>query len=144
MPIATYRPSNVPEYYLQNIPNAENVLNAMPFSFTSTFTQPLAANVGIQQIISTFSDSDFLCISLQSDNLSVLPFVLLRDTATNWPLMNARVPVVSIFGTASLPYFLPIPWLINNKSNIEITVTPTALLATTFTLTFSGLRIFRR
>jgi hypothetical protein len=143
MALQTYRPSNVPEYYLQNIPNAENVLNVMPFSFSSPFAGPFVAGTTQQQIIQTLADSDFLCISLQSDNVSVVPIVLLRDNSTNWPLMNVAVPVVSIFGTAALPYFLPVPWFIKAKTTLEINMTPTAALAVAFTLTFSGLRIFR-
>ena len=142
-PISAYRPSNVPEYYLKNTPGAENVINSMPFSFSTTFTANLAANVTVQQIIETLSDSDFVCISLQSDNVSVLPSVLVRDTSTNWPLMNSAVPVVSIFGTAALPYFLPIPWKWQRKTSIQVNVTPSALLNVTFTLTFSGIRIFK-
>lgn len=143
MALQTYRPSNVPEYYLQNIPNAENVLNVMPFSFSSAFAGPFVAGTTQQQIIQTLADSDFLCISLQSDNVSVVPNVLLRDNSTNWPLMNVAVPVVSIFGTAALPYFLPVPWFIKAKTTLEINMTPSAALEVAFTLTFSGLRIFR-
>ena len=144
MPIETYRPANVPEYYQQNIPNSENVINVIPFSFSASFPGPFVAGTAQQQNIQTLADSDFLCISFQSDNVSVVPIVLLRDLTTNWPLMNVAVPVVSIFGTASLPYFLPIPWMISKKTSIEITMTPTAALATAFTLTLSGLRIFRK
>ena len=143
MTMQTYRPSNVPEYFLQNIPNEENVLNVMPFSFSSLFSPPFVISTAVQQIIQTLADSDFLCISLQSDNISTSPNVLIRNVSNTWPLMNVAVPVVSIFGTASLPYFLPVPWFIEKKTTIELTVTPTAALAVAFTLTLSGLRIFR-
>ena len=143
MALQTYRPSNVPEYYLQNIPNAENVINVMPFSFSSTFAGPFVAGTPQQQFIQTLADSDFLCVSLQSDNVSVLPSVVIRDLSSNWPLMNVAVPVVSIFGTAPLPYFLPVPWFVKTKTTMELNITVSANLATGFTLTFSGLRIFR-
>lgn len=142
MAIKTYRPSNVPEYYLKNIPDAQNVVNAMPFSFSSVFA-PLAAGVGVQQIIQTLADSDFLTISLQSDNVSVLPTILIRDTTTTWPFMNVPVPVVSLFGTGALPYYLPIPWMFAKKTSIELNVIAAAIVAVGFTLTLSGLRIFR-
>lgn len=143
MPIKTYRPSNVPEYYLKNIPNSENIIKAMPFSFSSIFAA-LGAASSIQQIISTLSDSDFVCISLQSDNVDVNPKVILKDTSTNWPFMNSAVPIVSIFGTGSLPYFLPVPWYFSRKTSIELNVTTTPAVGTGFTLTLSGIRIFRK
>lgn len=142
MPIKTYRPSNVPEYYLKNIPKSENVIKAMPFSFSSVFAA-LGAASSTQQIIATLADSDFVCISLQSDNTNVNPNVIMRDSSTNWPFMNAAVPIVSIFGTGSLPYFLPVPWYFSRKTSIELTVTTTPAVGTGFTLTLSGLRIFR-
>lgn len=141
MPIDTYRPSNVPEYYLQNIPDAASVLNIIPFSFSSAIPI-LAPNVAVQQFVQTLADSDFLCVSLQSDNVSVLPTILLRDVATGWPFMSTAVPVVSVFGTASLPYFLPVPWLFKKQTSIEFNVVSTGA-AIAFTLTLSGLRIFR-
>jgi hypothetical protein len=57
--------------------------------------------------------------------------------------MNTAVPVVSIFGTGSLPYFLPVPWFFKSKTTIELNVVASAIVATGFTLTMSGLRIFR-
>lgn len=142
MAIKTYRPSNVPEYYLKNIPNSESVIKAMPFSFSSVFAA-LGANSSTQQIITTLADSDFVCVSLQSDNSNVNPNIVIRDTSSNWPFMNVAVPVVSIFGTGSLPYFLPVPWYFTRKTSIELTVTTTTAVATGFTLTLSGIRIFR-
>lgn len=142
MPIKTYRPSNVPEYYLKNIPNSENIVKAMPFSFSSVFAA-LGASSSTQQIITTLSDSDFVCISLQSDNVNVNPNIIIRDASTNWPFMNVAAPIVSIFGTGSLPYFLPVPWYFSRKTSIELTVTTTPAVATGFTLTLSGIRIFR-
>lgn len=143
MHIKAYRPSNVPEYYLKNVPKSENVIKAMPFSFSSIFA-PLAGPSSTQQIIQTLSDSDFVCISLQSDNVNVNPSIIIRDAATNWPFMNAPVPIVSIFGTGSLPYFLPVPWYFSNKTSIELTVTTTPAVLTGFTLTLSGIRLFRK
>ena len=142
MAIRSYRPSNVPEYFLKDIPNAANVIKTMPFSFSSVFGA-LAAGVAVQNIIQTLADSDFVCISLQSDNVNVLPTVLIRDTTSSWPFMNTAVPVVSIFGTGSLPYFLPVPWFFKSKTTIELNVVASAIVATGFTLTMSGLRIFR-
>lgn len=142
MAIKTYRPSNVPEYYLKNIPQPEKVINAMPFSFSSVFAA-LGANSSTQQIIATLADSDFVCVSLQSDNTDVNPNIIIRDTSTNWPFMNVAVPIVSIFGTGQLPYFLPVPWYFSRKTSIELTVTTTPAVATGFTLTLSGIRIFR-
>jgi hypothetical protein len=142
MGIRSYRPSNVPEYFLKDIPDAANVVRTMPFSFSSVFAA-LAAGVAVQNTIQTLADSDFVCISLQSDNVNVLPTVLIRDTTSSWPFMNTAVPVVSIFGTGSLPYFLPVPWFFKSKTTIELNVVASAIVATGFTLTMSGLRIFR-
>lgn len=142
MAIRSYRPSNVPEYFLKNIPDAANVVKTMPFSFSSAFSA-LVANVAVQQLIQTLADSDFVCVSLQSENVSVLPTITIRDLSTGWPFMNVAVPVVSIFGTGSLPYFLPVPWFFKSKTSIELNVSATANVAAVFTLTLSGLRIFR-
>ena len=142
MAIKAFRPSNVPEFYLENIPNPEQVMNMLPFSYSQAITA--FGGAGSNQFFrQTFADSDFLCISFQSDNISVNPQIIVRDSSTNWPLMSANVPTVSIFGTGSLPYFLPIPWFLIAKTTIEITVTVTAAVIA-HTLTFSGLRIFRR
>lgn len=143
MPIKTYRPSNVPEYYLKNVPNAANIIKAMPFSYSSVFAA-LGANANIQQSVETLADSDFVCISLQSDNVNVNPNIVIRDASTNWPFMNVAVPVVSIFGTGSLPYFLPVPWYFSKRTAIQLNVTTTPAVAVGFTLTLSGIRIFRR
>ena len=142
MPIKTYRPSNVPEYYLKNVPNAANIIKAMPFSFVAVFGALGAAST-TPKTIATLADSDFVCISLQSDNLDVNPKVIIRDSSTQWPFMDVAVPIVSIFGTGSLPYFLPVPWFFTKKTSIELTVTTTPAVATGFTLTLSGIRIFR-
>lgn len=142
MAIRSYRPSNVPEYFLKNIPDAANVVKAMPFSFSANFVS-LVAGIAVQKIIQTLSDSDFVCVSLQSDNANVLPTVLIRDLTSSWPFMNTAVPVVSIFGTGSLPYFLPVPWFFKSKTSIELNVVASADVAPWFTLTLSGLRIFR-
>lgn len=142
MPIKTYRPSNVPEYYLKNVPNAANIVKAMPFSFSSVFGA-LAGPSTTQRNIETLADSDFVCISLQSDNVDVNPNIVIRDASTNWPFMNVAVPIVSIFGTGSLPYFLPVPWYFSQRTSIQLTVTTTPAVGTGFTLTLSGIRIFR-
>lgn len=140
--LKTFRPSNVPEFYLANIPSPEQVINLIPFSFSSFFAA-VGGAASTTQLIQLFADSDFLCISLQSDNVSVNPTVTIRDSSTNWPLMAQAVPVVSIFGTGALPYFLPIPWFMISRSAIQIIETTTAAVIA-HTLTFSGLRVFRR
>jgi hypothetical protein len=56
--------------------------------------------------------------------------------------MIAPVNITSIFGTASLPYFLPIPWFLIAKTAIQADITNFA--GASKRLTFSGLRIFRR
>lgn len=137
MSIKAFRPSNVPEFYLENIPNPESVMNMIPFSYVIS---GIGANG--QFFVNTFADSDFLAISLQSNNTDPVTTVIIRDLSTNWPLMIAPVNMLSIFGTASLPYFLPIPWFLIAKTTIQADVTTFA--GAVKQLTFSGLRIFRR
>ena len=134
----TYRPSNVPEFYLQAIPNPENVYSILPFSYV--FPQVIASPSTLT--VQTFSESDFLCNSLQVDGAPGALQVVLRELTLNWPLMSAPTPISSIFGSASLPYYLPVPWFISNKTTIEAAIT--GVFGVAVTLTLSGMRVFRR
>ena len=142
MSIESFRPSNVPDFYLRSIPSPQTVLNMIPFSYNIPVAAFAAAG-NRQQSVNLFADSDFLCISTQSNDGSTTATVILSDSSNNWPLMNRATPIFSIFGNGTLPYYLPIPWFLIAKTNITADVTVTGVFAA-FVLTFTGLRIYRR
>lgn len=136
--LRAFRPSNVPEFYLGAVPNPQNVSHMVPFSYVF----PEITATGQTATVSTFAESDFLCTSMQVDGSPGALQCVVRDLSTNWPLSSAAVPISSIFGSASLPYYLPIPWFIQGKATVEV-VTSGTFSAAVF-LTLSGMRIFRR
>ena len=133
---------NIPEIYLKNVPDSENVLEIKPFHFTLIVN----GTVGDKQASANiFADSDFLCISLGANgDVNNLLSLTIRDASTNWPLMEKKVRASSIFGSGTLPYFLPIPWFFIAKSSIVIDATITGGNIPNTELVFSGYRIFRK
>lgn len=69
--------------------------------------------------------------------------VFISDQSGNQPWMNSAVPVPSIFGTGSLPYFWPGGRLIAALTTVQVTLTNYDAASVPNTrLSFSGYRMF--
>jgi hypothetical protein len=48
--------------------------------------------------------------------------VLITDTGTGYQLMNAQVPIYNLFGTAELPFILPVEKFFGARAQIQVQV----------------------
>ena len=146
----------------------ENSVERQPYTFEVDFatgvvqgsTNVFAAPTAVGAIPSTGfflvdASSPFMLISqtyqsdlagavvLSSTRQSPNWVITIQDQSSNRNWMNSPVPIPSIFGTGSLPYFLPQPRLIPANTNVQMTVTNYDAAAVVNTrLTFQGYRLY--
>lgn len=67
----------------------------------------------------------------------------LVDNGSSYPLFFAPIPFSTVVGTGALPFFLPVPYPIRPNSSMTGQVfNGGAVGPTTYTLTFSGYKLF--
>lgn len=117
----------------------------------------LAAAASSTQTFSIQADSDFLwtkatmfadvAAAAQTDSTRVIPLctVLIQDTGSGRNLMNAAMPVSSLFGTGELPLILPRQRLFVSRAQVSVTLTNfSAATAYNVRLSFIGEKAFKR
>lgn len=127
---------------------AERQIISKEFNVYQASFATLAAGASASTSITVQSEADFLLQKLtysadisaaaQTDSSRVIPLitVLITDSGTKRQLMNAAVPIPSMFGTGEIPFLLPQPKLFKARSSILIQVTNYAA-ATTYNLYLS-------
>lgn len=119
------------------------------------FAAPAAAGGQVQGNFLVDSSSPFMLVStaFQTDvagaavTQSTRPWpnqvVMLQDQSSNRSWMNGAVPVASLFGTGSQPYFWPQPRLIPGNTNVQVTLTNYDAASVPNTrLSFHGYRLY--
>jgi len=121
-------------------------------------TVAIAAGVSAPGSVTLDSDADFLwqkgayfmdvAAGAQTNATRVVPLITITvtDATSGRTLMNAPVPLASLFGTGQLPFILPTPRLFPAKATISITVANFSA-ATTYGIprvSFIGTKLFRR
>lgn len=103
------------------------------FSHTLTFAA-LAAGAGTTGIINIPAAYDFIwskaeyfadvAAAAQTESTRVIPLctILLTDSGSRRQLMDAPIPLTSIFGSPGLPFILPVPRLFARNSSITVAV----------------------
>lgn len=123
-------------------------------TFPGQFAAPAAgASVGGNFLVDTSAPFMLVSQTFKSD-LAAAAFlsgtqvlnnqlVFIQDQSSNRNWMNFAVPVLSLFGTAQLPYFLPQPRLIPANTNVQITLSNGDAAAVPNTrLSFHGYRMY--
>ena len=73
------------------------------------------------QKLTSFTDVDGTAITQETEAVPLVTTTIV-DTGSGRQLMNAPVPVVSIFGSGRLPFILPTPKLFTKNSRINVNV----------------------
>lgn len=145
----------------------ENAVERTPYSyevdFATTITQgsanlfPAPVAAGGQSVGNFLVDASapFMLVSTtyQADvagaaaTVSTRPapncVILIQDQSSSKSWMNTPVPIPSIFGYGSLPYFLPQPRLLPGNTNVQLTLTNyDAASVPNIRLSFHGYRIY--
>ncbi len=95
-------------------------------------------------LVSTTYKADVAAAAQNAGN-TIVPnaTVFIQDQSSNRSWMNIAVPIPSLFGTASLPYFWPKPRLIPGNTNVAVTVTSfEAAVTNNIRLSFHGYRLY--
>lgn len=105
------------------------------FVYTPGVFNNIALGLSVSNTIFIQADSDFewqkatfLAVNVNAQttaNTRVIPnmSVLITDTGSGRQLMNAAVPISTIFGEADNPFILPEPKIFTAKSTIQVQVT---------------------
>ena len=103
------------------------------FTYTTRF-EDLASGATGNNFIQVEADSDFLIQKLAAapffDDARITVFsqeiplvtILIVDTGSGRQIMNAPIPLDSLFGTGRLPFILPTPKLFVKNSRINVTL----------------------
>lgn len=128
------------------------------YTYQVSFTAAnLTSGATLNGSINIDADSDFVwqkaiyfaddAAADQTDSSRIIPLVtaIITDTGSGRQLMQAGVPVPSIFGTGQLPFVLPIPRLFFASSTISVQVANfNAATAYDLYLSFVGFKAYRQ
>ncbi|MES9859177.1 MAG: hypothetical protein ABW166_21705 [Sedimenticola sp.] len=97
----------------------------------------------VVQKLNYFAD---IAVAAQTDSSRIIPLVTVQitDSGSGRNLMEAPLPIPSMFGTGELPFILPQPKLFLARSTITLSVTNFSA-STTYNLRLSllGYKVFR-
>lgn len=122
------------------------------FSYGVTFRN-IPAGGAASGNISVQADSDFLIHNQvqycggASDSARVIPnvTVVLTDTGSGRKLMSEALPVDAIFGSAKLPYILPLPKYLFARSVLQVeVVNNSSAVIPVLHLAFNGVKVFNK
>lgn len=122
------------------------------FTYGVTFLNLLAGERRSQSVIIQ-ADSDFLIHNQTqysggaTESARVIPdlMVMLTDTGSGRRLFSEPVPLDCVFGSAQLPYLLPLPKYMLSRSILEVEVTNVSAGAyARVSLAFNGVKVFNK
>lgn len=126
-------------------------LTVQTFTYTMIFTSVASLATATANLLIDAA-SDFLIVSqavAAVDDVTTLAvasaaLIQINDSGSSSNLFNAPIPLTNAFGTAQLPFLLPMPRLFSANSTITGTLNnKTTANATTFFLTFQGMKIWK-
>lgn len=160
-------PANQQVYQMLGEMAAENAVEKQPYDFevdfATTITQgavnvfPAPAAAGGQStgnfLVDTSSPFVLVSTAYQADiagaavTVSTRPapnvVITIQDQSSNRNWMNGPVPIPSIFGIGTLPYFWPQPRLLPGNTNVQMTLTNYDVASVpNIRLTFQGYRLY--
>ncbi len=116
------------------------------FVYEVDFTAAIPASGNAVSSFAIQADSDFLWTKAAFIQTGTgIPAILVQDTGSGRNLMNAAVPVGSMFGTGQLPFILPRQRIFVARAVVNITITNLDAVnpITTLRLSFIGEKGFR-
>lgn len=120
-----------------------------------TYTMPFAGVASLASATAQLqidASSDFLVVSQSfaaiddTTTLAVASAALIQvnDSGSGTTLWNVATPITNLFGTAQLPFLLPMPRLFTANATMTGTLTnQTTANATSFYLSFHGVKIWK-
>lgn len=129
------------------------VRNKQGFIYQKVLTTLIAtpaANTAATAVISIQSDADFVLQQMTMTAFDVTTFVanpnatvLLSDPSNSSPISDGYVALTTVFGTASLPFILPVPRMIRRNGSLTIAINSNNSTGTvTYYLSFIGHKLY--
>jgi len=104
----------------------------------------LTANqTGVQGTVTMDNDADFELRELLATSTGIFSVTLI-DRYTSRPMMTAPINNLNMFGTAQLPFILPIPYTLLRTATLAVTFNDLSAAPNTIQLAFWGYKKFGR
>lgn len=128
-----------------------------PYTYQLNFAALAAAGGQASNSFQVEANSDFILHKLsyiadiaaaaQTDSTRVIPLVtvLLTNSGTARQMMNAAVPIASLFGNGQLPFILPASFLLKGNTTFTAQVTSYVVAGTVYNiyLSFHGVKRYK-
>lgn len=135
-------------------PNVKEKYRFEPYTYELAFAAIAAAGGQQSNSFQVEANSDFIlhklsymadvAVAAQTDSTRIVPLatVLLTNSGTARQMMNAAVPIPSLFGTGQLPFILPASFLLKGNTTFTAQVTSYVVAGTVYNirLSFHGVK----